>query len=94
MRRRSWLKTALGAVLCGSPAILGGAGRTPSDKPNLLFLWTDEQRADTLAVYGTLEASGQADNTLVVFTSDHGEMMGSHSLIGKQVLYGAFCKIR
>ena len=71
----------------GSPAILGGAGRTPGDKPNLLFLWTDEQRADTLAVYGTLEASGQGDNTLVVFTSDHGEMMGSHSLIGKQVLY-------
>ena len=87
VRRRSWLKTALGAVLCGSPAILGGAGRTPGDKPNLLFLWTDEQRADTLAVYGTLEASGQAGNTLVVFTSDHGEMMGSHSLIGKQVLY-------
>ena len=83
MRRRSWLKTALGAVLCGSPAILGGAGRTPGDKPNLLFLWTDEQRADTLG----LEASGQAANTLVVFTSDHGEMMGSHSLIGKQVLY-------
>ena len=54
VRRRSWLKTALGAVLCGSPAILGGAGRTPGDKPNLLFLWTDEQRADTLAVYGTL----------------------------------------
>jgi len=34
-----------------------------------------------------LEASGQADNTIVVFTSDHGEMMGSHSLIGKTVLY-------
>ena len=80
--------------MCGSPAILGGAGRTPGDKPNLLFLWTDEQRADTLAVYGTLEASGQAGDTLVVFTNDHGEMMGSHSLIGKQVLYGAFCKIR
>ena len=34
-----------------------------------------------------LEVSGQADNTIVVFTTDHGEMMGSHSLIGKQVLY-------
>jgi arylsulfatase A-like enzyme len=34
-----------------------------------------------------LEASGQADNTIVVFTSDHGEMMGSHSLIGKGVFY-------
>jgi len=35
----------------------------------------------------TLEASGQAGNTIVVFTSDHGEMMGSHSLYGKGVLY-------
>ncbi len=34
-----------------------------------------------------LEASGQADNTIIVFTSDHGEMMGSHSLYGKQVAY-------
>lgn len=35
----------------------------------------------------SLEDSGQAENTIVVFTSDHGEMMGSHSLIGKEVLY-------
>ena len=52
MQRRTWLKTALGVVISGSPAILRGAGRAPNDKPNLLFLWTDEQRADTLAVYG------------------------------------------
>jgi arylsulfatase len=35
----------------------------------------------------TLEASGQAENTIVVFTSDHGEMMGAHSLVTKQVMY-------
>ncbi len=35
----------------------------------------------------TLEASGQADNTVIVFTSDHGEMMGAHSLVGKSVFY-------
>lgn len=35
----------------------------------------------------TLEASGQSDNTVVVFTSDHGEMMGSHTLVGKSVFY-------
>ena len=35
----------------------------------------------------TLEASGQADNTVIVFTSDHGEMMGAHSLAGKSVFY-------
>lgn len=48
MTRRS----ALGA-LAASPAVLrGGSARRPGDKPNLLFLWTDEQRADTLAVCG------------------------------------------
>jgi choline-sulfatase len=35
----------------------------------------------------TLEATGQAENTILVFTSDHGEMMGAHSLIGKSVMY-------
>ncbi len=35
-----------------APAILRGARRRAGDKPNLLFLWTDQQRADTLAVNG------------------------------------------
>ena len=30
-----------------------------------------------------LERTGQADNTLVIFTSDHGEMLGDHGLIQK-----------
>ncbi len=34
-----------------------------------------------------LEASGQAENTLIVYTSDHGEMMGAHGLVGKTVMY-------
>ncbi len=38
-------------ALAGAPAILRAACRA-GDKPNLLFLWTDEQRADTLAAYG------------------------------------------
>jgi arylsulfatase A-like enzyme len=38
--------------LGASAAILRGARRPAGDKPNLLFLWTDEQRADTLAAYG------------------------------------------
>lgn len=32
----------------------------------------------------TLEKSGAAKDTLIVFTSDHGDMLGSHSLIRKQ----------
>jgi len=31
----------------------------------------------------TLEATGQADNTLVVFSSDHGEMLGNHQQLLK-----------
>ncbi|QHI70117.1 sulfatase family protein [Tichowtungia aerotolerans] len=39
-----------------------------------------------------LEESGEADNTIVVFTADHGEMMGSHNKFGKLVIYEeAFC---
>ena len=34
-----------------------------------------------------LEESGLADNTLVIFTSDHGLAMGSHGLMGKQNQY-------
>src|SRR5574340_323841 len=44
--RRAALQT-----LAGAPAILRAA-RKAGDKPNLLFLWTDQQRADTMAAYG------------------------------------------
>jgi arylsulfatase A-like enzyme len=47
--RRTALRTLSGTL--AAPAIVRGR-RRPGDKPNLLFLWTDEQRADTLAVYG------------------------------------------
>lgn len=33
-----------------------------------------------------LDATGQADRTIVVFTADHGEMLGVHGLRGKGVL--------
>ncbi len=35
----------------------------------------------------TLEDLGLADNTIVVYTSDHGDMMGSHKLVAKSVMY-------
>ncbi|MEM0945415.1 MAG: sulfatase-like hydrolase/transferase, partial [Pseudomonadota bacterium] len=40
-------------------------------------------------VLAALEASGQADETLVLYTSDHGEMLGDHGLWTKQVMYEA-----
>ena len=33
----------------------------------------------------TLDEIGAADNTIVIYTSDHGEMMGSQGLMGKRV---------
>ena len=36
-----------------------------------------------------LEASGQSENTLVIYTSDHGEMLGDHGLWTKMVMYEA-----
>ena len=38
-------------------------------------------------IIDALNASGLADNTIVVFSSDHGLAIGSHGLFGKQNLY-------
>lgn len=39
------------------------------------------------AILETLENLGLADNTIVVYTSDHGDMLGSHNLVTKSVMY-------
>lgn len=39
------------------------------------------------AILDTLERFGLADNTIVVYTSDHGDMMGAHHLVAKTVMY-------
>lgn len=44
-------------------------------------------------ILAALEESGQADNTIVVFTSDHGEMVGDHGILGKTVLYEESVKV-
>lgn len=38
-------------------------------------------------ILDVLEESGQAGNTLVVYTSDHGLAVGSHGLMGKKSMY-------
>lgn len=40
-------------------------------------------------VLAALESSGQADETLVLYVSDHGEMLGDHGFWTKQVMYEA-----
>ncbi|MCC5850116.1 MAG: sulfatase-like hydrolase/transferase [Verrucomicrobia bacterium] len=49
-----------------------------------LIAFVDEQVGRVL---DALEASGQADNTIVVFFADHGLAVGQHGLMGKQNLY-------
>lgn len=38
-------------------------------------------------ILDTLDSSGLTENTMVIFTSDHGEMLGSHGLREKNVFY-------
>lgn len=38
-------------------------------------------------IIDTLEENNIADNTIIVFTSDHGDMMGSHGLAAKCTMY-------
>ncbi|MGE3808045.1 MAG: sulfatase-like hydrolase/transferase, partial [Gemmataceae bacterium] len=38
-------------------------------------------------IFATLKELGQFDNTIVVFSADHGLAVGSHGLFGKQSLY-------
>jgi arylsulfatase A-like enzyme len=38
-------------------------------------------------ILAALEASGQADRTIIVFSSDHGEMAGDHGMCEKRTLY-------
>ncbi len=69
---------------------LGVWPRTEDDVRNQLsdyyglITHIDARVGDMLAA---LEAHGLRENTLVVFTSDHGLAVGSHGLLGKQNLY-------
>ena len=38
-------------------------------------------------IFEALEATGEADNTYIIFTADHGLGVGHHGLVGKQNMY-------
>lgn len=40
-----------------------------------------------------LEETGRLDNTIIIFSSDHGDMLGDHDLIGKTNFYEGSCRV-
>ncbi|MEO1120931.1 MAG: sulfatase-like hydrolase/transferase, partial [Pseudomonadota bacterium] len=45
------------------------------------------------AVMAALEQAGQADDTLILFTSDHGEMLGEKGFWGKSTMYESSARV-
>ncbi len=45
------------------------------------------------AILDKVDELGLTDNTIVVFTSDHGEMLGAHKLTGKSVMFEEAVKV-
>ena len=43
--------------------------------------------AQVQRIINAVKQSGQLENTLIIFTSDHGLAVGSHGLFGKQNMY-------
>lgn len=74
---------------CAS-SILGFPTRTPTEWRRMIsHYWGLCSLVDTHAgrILAALEENQIMDNTLIVFTSDHGDMMGSHKLVAKCVMY-------
>ncbi|MEM6305168.1 MAG: sulfatase-like hydrolase/transferase [Pseudomonadota bacterium] len=77
------------------------AGTDPRDNQNPFAVNADEARAIIALTYGMitmiddaigrvlsrLESLGLAENTVVIFTSDHGDYMGDHGLMLKLLLH-------
>jgi arylsulfatase A-like enzyme len=64
----------------------GGVQKHLRTKRNYFGLVTEVDQTIGV-VLSKLEQLGLANNTIVVFTSDHGDMMGAHGLYGKQVSF-------
>ena len=45
------------------------------------------------SLIGTIREEGLLDNTIIMFTSDHGDMLGNHNLWAKQTFYEWSCGI-
>ena len=55
-----------------------------------MVAFVDQQVA---AVLDALDASGQRDRTVILYTSDHGDMLGGHGLLMKSVMYDGAARV-
>jgi choline-sulfatase len=57
--------------------------------------WAMVSRMDDItgSILGTLDRLGLTDNTLIIYTSDHGDQVGEHGLWWKQTLFEASARI-
>jgi arylsulfatase A-like enzyme len=70
-------------VLAGFPR----SAKEIKDKISKYYAMIEHTDAQIGRILAQLEASGQADNTVIIYTSDHGLAMGRHGLMGKQNQY-------
>ena len=72
-----------------------GQGPTPALRETLQGYYGHISAVD--AEFGRLlrklRETGQAENTIVVYTSDHGDMMGSHGYGGKRLPWEESCRV-
>ena len=70
---------------------------TWNDWENILrleFAWMSQTDDSIGCVINTLKETNQLDNTIIIFTADHGDMCGSHKMVDKHyVLYDDIIRI-
>lgn len=57
------------------------------------YRMVEQVEAEIRYILLTLKETGQADNTLIIFTSDHGEGLGHHQMVRKNNLYDAAARV-
>jgi arylsulfatase A-like enzyme len=70
--------------------VLAGFPRSPKvvrENISDYYAMITHMDAQIARIFEALEQSGQADNTLIIYTSDHGLAVGKHGLMGKQNQY-------
>jgi arylsulfatase A-like enzyme len=74
-------------ALLTRPNVKGGAATAAAQSAAFYFANVTGIDSQLARVLQALDEAGEADNTVVVFTSDHGEMMGSHGLMTKNFIF-------